>query len=46
MGLEPAKFKNNTSTCKHLGFVISEIKELLRSGRIRKVPREEDHMII
>ena len=42
---EPADFKNNASAHKHSDFVTSEIKELLSSGRIREVSREEVHVI-
>ena len=42
---EPAEFRNNASAHKHSDFVTSEVKELLRSGRIREVSREEVHVI-
>ena len=42
---EPAEFKNNASAHKHSDFVISKVKELLSSGRIREVSREKVHVI-
>ena len=42
---EPADFKNNASAHKHSDFVTSEIKELLSSGRIKEVSRDEVHVI-
>ena len=38
---EPVEFKNNASAHKYSNFVTSEVKELLSSGRIRKVSGEE-----
>ena len=42
---EPAEFKNNASAHKHSDFVTSKVKELLSSGRIREVSKEEVHVI-